>query len=255
VVTISARFDRWLAALEARHRRHLTTRELGRAVRALSTRYVERRDTLASGAALSSAGKRAAFALYYAPLHWMAVSSIARSLPRLAHRPRTIVDLGCGTGASGAAWADAFQDPPALMGFDRSAWAVKEAAWTYRIAGLEGFACRADAARVALPRPGGAILAAFTVNELQPSTRQALLQRVVPARPHGAAVLIVEPISRKLTPWWDEWRQRFEAAGGRADEWRFQLELPGPVETIGRAAGLDTREITARSLFLAGDGR
>ena len=44
--------DSWLAALEARHLANLTRPELTRALRALSSCYVERRDKLTSGAAL-----------------------------------------------------------------------------------------------------------------------------------------------------------------------------------------------------------
>lgn len=215
-------------------------------------RYVERRDTLASGDALASAGKRAAFALFYAPLHWMTVSGIVRSLPSVVPRPHAIRDFGCGTGAAGAAWADSFEHPPTLEGFDRSAWAVEEARWTYRTAGLAGTARRADVARVALPREGGAIIAAFTINELQPSARQSLLDRLMIDGQRGGTVLIVEPIARRLTPWWDDWRRRIEAAGGRADEWRFRFELPEAIKVIGGSAGLDTREITAKTLFLTG---
>ncbi|HKQ60062.1 MAG TPA: hypothetical protein VJS92_02180, partial [Candidatus Polarisedimenticolaceae bacterium] len=42
------------------------------------------------------------------------------------------------------------------------------------------------------------------------------------------------------------------AAGGRADEWRLPAELPEPLRKLDRAAGLDHRELTARSLWLAG---
>src|SRR5215208_4662224 len=73
----------WLAALEERHLADLTRPELTRALRALSSCYVERRDKLTSGAALDGAGKRAAFALFYGPLHFLTVSAVVRAL--LAH--------------------------------------------------------------------------------------------------------------------------------------------------------------------------
>ncbi|HMC56134.1 MAG TPA: hypothetical protein VKH19_13220, partial [Gemmatimonadaceae bacterium] len=66
-------FIRWIAALEARHLAALTFSQVSRALRALSSTYVERRQKLAGGAALSGAGKRAAFALFYGPLHHMLV--------------------------------------------------------------------------------------------------------------------------------------------------------------------------------------
>jgi methylase of polypeptide subunit release factors len=98
-------FVTWLASLEAKHLRELTFREVSRSLRALSATYVERRHTLVDGAALSGRGKRAAFALFYGPLHHLLVAHIVRELPSALDRVPTLVDLGCGTGAAGAAWA------------------------------------------------------------------------------------------------------------------------------------------------------
>ena len=102
------RFDHWIAALQTRHLSDLRFPEVSRALRALSSTYVERRQTLTDGAALAGAGKRAAFALFYGPLHYLLVAHIVRSIPE-ATQPAVpaLVDLGCGTGASGAAWASA----------------------------------------------------------------------------------------------------------------------------------------------------
>jgi hypothetical protein len=121
-------FETWLAALDERHLADFRPAEVGRALRALSSCYVERRSRLAEGGALETAGKRAAFALFYAPLHFR---TIARVLGELSPSPpvRDVVDLGCGTGAAGAAWA--LQAGGArLTGFDRHPWAVAEANWT-----------------------------------------------------------------------------------------------------------------------------
>ena len=46
--------------------------------------------------------------------------------------------------------------------------------------------------------------------------------------------------------------ERFVEAGGRADRWRFTAELPERLRLLDRAAGLDHRELTARSLYLPG---
>ena len=73
--------ERWLSALEARHFSDLTFAEVSRSLRALSATYVERRHKLHEGAALSGRGKRAAFALFYGPLHHLLVSQIIRALP------------------------------------------------------------------------------------------------------------------------------------------------------------------------------
>ena len=66
-------------SIESRHLANLTRSEVARALRALSSCYVERRTKLASGAALEGAGKRAAFALFYGPLHFATVDHIVRS--------------------------------------------------------------------------------------------------------------------------------------------------------------------------------
>src|SRR5206468_3788335 len=96
--------DRWLTALEQRHFSSLTFQEVSRALRALSATYVERRDRLREGAALSGAGKRAAFAVFYGPLHYLLVREIVGALRGPAvSGPTTLIDLGCGTGAAGAA--------------------------------------------------------------------------------------------------------------------------------------------------------
>ena len=72
--------ERWLSALESRHFSDLTFQEVSRALRALSATYVERRDTILEGAALSGAGKRAAFALFYGPLHYLLLREILKAL-------------------------------------------------------------------------------------------------------------------------------------------------------------------------------
>src|SRR4249920_2011054 len=113
-----------MCRLEERHLANLTFSEVSRALRALSATYVERRRRLGEGAALSGAGKRAAFALFYGPLHFLLVRHIAASLPAAARRASPVVDLGCGTGAAGAGWASACETPPDLVGIDRHPWAA-----------------------------------------------------------------------------------------------------------------------------------
>ena len=200
--------DAWLAALEQRHLANLTRPELTRALRALSSCYVERREKLTSGAALDGAGKRAAFALFYGPLHFFTVTAVVRAM--LAHEMPidTIVDLGCGTGVGGAAWANASVKPPAIVGVDRNGWAVEEANWTYRTLGLSGQARTGDLgrgdvlARLPIQRlAGSAMLLAYTVNELPADTRAALLERVSQGLRAGARIRwCCSTRSRKPTP-------------------------------------------------------
>jgi hypothetical protein len=244
----SGRFFSWLAALDERYLADLTPSEAARALRALSSCYVERRAKLAKGAALGTAGKRAAFALFYAPLHFLTVREVVRAM---APEVSTVVDLGCGTGAAGAAWA-LEAGGVSVAGFDRHPWAVGEAVWTYRALGLPGGARQADVTRLPLRlRRGSGVIAAYTVNELPPAGRAALLPRLLEAgSQQGARVLVVEPIARTATPWWNEWVAAFTAAGGEAKEWRFPVSLPERQRQLARAAGLEPRELTARSLWL-----
>ena len=95
----------WVDALQQRHRSNFTTSEFLKAVRALSARYVEQRSSIRDRAPLDSAGKRSAFAAFYAPLHFFTTREIIRNLPRRESPPELIVDLGCGPGVVSAAWA------------------------------------------------------------------------------------------------------------------------------------------------------
>lgn len=242
------RFLAWVTALEARHMSNLTTREVGRALRALSSCYVERRTKLTERGALDSAGKRAAFALFYGPVHFLIAREVIRALQ--AAPVTAVTDLGCGTGAAGAAWALESGGIP-VTGFDSHPWAVSEAAWTYRLLGLEGRASQQNVARASIRvRPGSAVLAAYVVNELSSSERASLLPTLLDAHSRSARVLVMEPIARKIAPWWSDWSREFSAAGGRSDEWRFPARLPRMQMQLARSAGLEPRELTARTLYL-----
>ena len=232
--------------LEKRHFAELTFSEVSRALRALSSTYVERRHALAEGAALSGAGKRAAFALFYGPLHFLLIRHIFQQVSG-GTGAASVIDLGCGTGAAGAAIA-----ARQVVGVDRNAWALDEAARTYRMFGLDGATRRVDAALYRLPNRFATVVAAFTMNELAEASRDALLARLLErARTIGDRVLVVEPLAKGAARWWDSWRRRVEQAGGRSDEWRIAADVPEIVAKLDRAAGLRHRELTGRSLWLA----
>jgi hypothetical protein len=187
-------FPSWISSLERRHLGDLTFAEVSRALRALSSTYVERRHKLSEGAALSGAGKRAAFALFYGPLHFLLVHYIASKVSDTSDpigdggdpakvsdvSDSFLVDLGCGTGASGAGWATACPRPPRIVGIDRHPWVVSEASRTYREFGLDGRARQDDVATAKLPNGRASILAAFTLNELSEPSRALSIAR------HGA---------------------------------------------------------------------
>jgi SAM-dependent methyltransferase len=243
-------FDAWLSALEARHLADLTFAELSRSLRALSSTYVERRQKLVEGAALAGRGKRAAFALFYGPLHYMLIAKIVRALPGGTTGVSNLIDLGCGTGAAGAAWAATLTPTPRVIGIDIHPWAIREAADTYRAFGVAATTRQGDIATVNLPKGRTAMLAAFALNELPEASREALLTQLVERAVRGDRLLVVEPLAGGAARWWNRWRDTVERAGGRADEWRFRLELPAIVAKLDRAARLNHREITGRSLWL-----
>lgn len=246
-------FDHWLAALEARHLADLRVPEVTRALRALSSAYVERRHKVSQGATLDSRGKRAAFALFYAPLHFLMTRHIVESLDAGRTPLSAVLDVGCGTGAAGAAWALASGGIP-VSGFDRHPWAVDEARWTYATLGLAGQARSGDASRwngadPKLLKAGSGVIAAYVLNELTDEARIRVEEGLFKAAERGVATLIIEPIARPLTPWWEATARRFAAIGGRADEWRFAPELPPVLKLFDKAAGLKHQALTARSLY------
>jgi hypothetical protein len=253
---MNAVFREWLTALEARHLADLRVPEVTRALRALSSAYVERRrQTMPGGGrhvhgALDSAGKRAAFALFYAPLHFIAVSEVVAARGGHTVAPKTIVDLGCGTGAAGAAWALASQPSASVIGIDRHPWAVEEAHWTYQQLGVHGRARRGDMTKGVTIRRGDSVLAAYVLNELPDEARTRVEARLLDTASHGGRVLVIEPIARAIAPWWDEMVARFAPVGGQADEWRLPIDLPPLLDKFDRAAGLNHRELTFRSLFV-----
>jgi predicted RNA methylase len=262
ISTMEDRFAHWLTALEGRHLANLRVPEVTRALRALSSAYVERRRAGASAGrgqqvigALDSAGKRAAFALFYAPLHFIAVTEVLRARSTRPDAPKTIVDLGCGTGAAGAAWALAHQSEPTVIGIDRHPWAVEEAQWTYQQLGVRGRARVGDVSKAPTLRRGDAIVAAYVLNELPDAVRIRIEDRLVDTAAQGGRVLVIEPIARGVAPWWDALSSRVTAIGGRADEWRVPIDLPPILEKFDRSAGLNHRELRFRSLVAHVDAR
>jgi SAM-dependent methyltransferase len=254
---------RFIAALLDRYAAPLRRSEFLKAIRALSARYVERRAALTDRSPLDSAGKRAAFAAYYGALHYLTVWKVLDALdpapPRSSRPPLTrIVDLGCGTGVAGAAWAKRLNAGAAIRGVDRSGWAVTEAAWAYRTLGLAGRVTRGDLVRAAssllsradrqLDRTG--IVLAWSSNELDDDARTILLTTLVELGQAGASILVVEPVSRRAAPWFDDWADVITKAGGRHDDWSFDAPRPAALAEIDAEAGFDRDALTARTLAI-----
>ena len=251
-------FDEWVAALEARHLANLRVPEVTRALRALSSAYVERRRRTATPhggranvhGALDSAGKRAAFALFYAPLHFIAVTEVIR-----AH----------GDGTRGAE-----DDRRSRMRYGRGRCRVGTGVPSRRRRSSASIATRGrsmrrggrisssgsmdapvrgtsrDCRRLAAARR---VVAAYVLNELPDTVRITVEKRLLETVERGGRVLVIEPIARGIAPWWDDMAARFAAFGGRADEWRLPIDLPPLLQKFDRAAGLNHRELTFRSLF------
>lgn len=260
--------DAWLQALLDRHAGAMTRPEFLKAIRALSARYVERRATLPDRSPLDSAGKRAAFAAFYAPLHFLTVRAIVGRLGAAHDPPGTVMDLGCGTGVAGAAWAIEGAVRPALHGIDLNPWAITEARWTWRAMGADGRVFRGDLVRAlttlaepdggpprrptAARRPpsfeGTGVILGWSMNELEAPAREHVQAALLDLARRGARIVVIEPVARRLVPWWDRWADRAVAAGGRADEWRFDAPLPALLAELDEAAGFDREALTARSV-------
>lgn len=251
--------DDWLTELRARHASALSTPELTRAIRALSARYVESRAQLPDRSPLDSAGKRAAFAIFYAPLHFLTVRAIVRALDVSRTAVSSIVDLGCGTGVASAAWALQSRTPTSISGVDSSGWALTEASWTWRRLGLSGRTRRGDLvdgldraseATRRSSRSSGAIILGWSVNELDAGARARALAGIERAASLGHTIFVVEPIARRVSPWWDEWAAACARLGGRSDDWTFDEPLPASLAELNDAAGFGPRALSARSLWI-----
>ena len=244
-------FLRWFGALEERYLADLTFSEVRRGVQALSALYVQNRGQ-GLERAMGGAGKRAAFAMFYAPLHFLLIRAVLGATGAASHPVGEIRDLGCGTGAGGAAWALEARGHLRLKGIERHPWAAREARWSWRMLGLDGRVVQTDLTGVRLPGAGAGILLAYTANELGPEARRLLLEKLIRAAQRGAAVLVVEPISRGILPWWGDSEARFGAVGGIAGAWRLRVDLPERLRLMDRAAGLDHSELTGRTLWVPG---
>jgi tRNA A58 N-methylase Trm61 len=178
------------------------------------------------------------------------VREAVRALGAAAPPLTRVVDLGCGTAVAGAAWASEVGGRCEVFGYERNRWAAGEAKQTLSTFGLRGRIEAADLARATLGGKSTGTVAAYTVNELDEAGRARLLSALLASAREGGRALIVEPLSRRVARWWPEWEAAVRAAGGRADEWRFRLELPDIVRRLDQAAGLDHRELTGRTLWL-----
>ena len=119
--------------------------------------------------------------------------------------------------------------------------------------GVDGRARQGDITRPQAIRGASAIVAGYVLNELPPADRERLQERLIEAAEGGVRLLVIEPVARRLVPWWPSVESHIRSiAGGRADEWRFPVDLPASLQLLDNAAGLNHRELTARSLYCPG---
>jgi hypothetical protein len=247
-VELAARVDRWLASAVLRAA-PLTFSEIRRGVQALSQRYVERREP---GDALGSPGKRAAFATYFAALHLATAYGAASALPAagLAGVAR-IVDLGAGSGAAGAGVALALApEAPPILALDRSGFALAEARRTFAAFELPGETLRTQLpAGIPKLARGDLAIAGWFLNECDDAARERALAALERGISSGARVLVLEPLSGRSVPWWDEFALRFSALGLATGSLRWEMERPQWIADMDKAARLDHRELGARIAF------
>jgi hypothetical protein len=242
----------WIDRVIDRHTRTMTRPEFLKAVRALSARYVEQRAALRDRSPLDSAGKRAAFAGFYAPLHFLTVRQIVARLQLERRRIETIVDLGCGTGVVGAAWALACEPPARVVAVDLNRWALDEARWNLDALGVRAKTTRGNLVEsleglAARPRPGWGVSLGWSLNELADRDRARAIDLILSVAGRGVTVAVIEPIATRLVPWWRAFAGRAAAAGARIDEWKFDSLLPPSLGDLDEAAGFRRESLSARS--------
>ncbi len=249
-LSFSPRLTPWLDDLRSRHLASLTHREVVRGLRAVSSSYVERRATaLSGGRVLDGAGKRAAFALYYGPLHLLATLQILDAVGAAAPCAGwPIVDVGCGTGAVGAGAAVAVQSGE-VHGLDVHPWALTEARQTYAALGLQGSVTRASAGRLRRPSRPSLVVCGYVANELTDDDRAHLGRVLSDAVRMGSAVLVIEPLARAVAPWWDRWTATLP--GAQLDEWKLQVTPPDLTRALGESAGLTPTQVNVRTAWCA----
>src|SRR3990172_9172231 len=198
----------WIVKIQERYGRTLTFPEIRKGVVALSRIYVEERRRIDRGAAFDGAGKRAAFACFYSPLHFLLVREVVTALGAEREPPRRIFDIGCGLAVAGAAWATHCERRPRVVGYEKSSWAADEARWLLSTLGLRGRIHQKPLHQAPPAGKGDAVVAAYIVNELEPSGRAKLLDSLLSAARRGASVLVIEPLARRTSPWWAKWREK-----------------------------------------------
>jgi hypothetical protein len=246
---LALRFEAWIAAAAAHEGGSFA--ETRKGVQALSARYVEGRKAGGVGAGtFGGAGRRAAFASFYAPLHFLtAYSAASVLLPEWGAGVSRVVDLGAGTAAVGTALALA-TGAARVLALDRSSWALGEARHTFSAFAVSGRTRRVELP-AGVPRLGvrDLVAAGYLLNEVGPELRLRLTALLARALRAGARVLVLEPLARGVSPWWQEFAAELAPSGAACTLLKWALERPAWLARLDDASGLDHREIGARVLW------
>ena len=179
-------------------------------------------------------------------------SAIRCGGPRAADVDRSRLRHRSGGCRLGRSWSGVTQ----VVGVDTHPWTLAEAAHTYRDFGL----ARQDSSRRrGVGRPAeiaGAHSCGVYSERAEDESRAILLCRLLDRARAAAIACSSSSRSReRRRPGGRSWEQAFAAAGGRADEWRFRVELPPIVAKLDRAAGLDHSRIDRPDRYLTMPGR
>ena len=240
--------EAWFCAELPHHLPPLDRRELRKGIQSLSSVYLSRGAGIESRAA-SSRARQAASALFFGPLHSLSTQVVLGSLPPPEVPQACVVDLGCGSGAVGATVVRCGYGER-VEGLDTAAWAVPAARRTYEALGVSGSA-RKGRLPGALGWPSGPRLLVFgwSLNELTEADRAQVRQRVESGLRKGCGLLLIEPLSRRITPWWDDWSRKLRRLGVSAHQAKAHVALPPCLRDLDRAAGMDHRILGARALY------
>ena len=246
---IEVAYRQFLEARFGAYEKSLRFAELRKGVQALSTFYVQERRRLGGSKIFSSLGKRAAFELYYAPRHFYLLREILLGLGTPMPSGR-LLDIGCGNGICSAAWASLLSRTPRIMARDISAHAIAQAKVLYRSLGLKANVARASLLKTPDVKAGDMLVLGFVVNELSDAERDSLKRLLLNRSRKGVGFLLVEPLAKSPSRWWEEWVEAFPKEKIRQDMWKFEVDLPAAVLDLGEAAGLRPRHLGARSLYV-----
>ncbi len=233
----------------------LSIRDLRRGIQSVSRVYVQERNAGGlGGRATGGAARRAAFACYYAPLHFLTAWHLVQSgILAGSSAPSRIIDLGCGTAAVGSALSLWSGGVARVEGIEALGWAAREARQTFKALGLRGRVRRAQLPS-GLPRgaEGDWWVAGWFLNECDETVREGVLDELCAAARKGATVLILEPLAHAAAPWWKDTSARLLAEGWNTGLFKQEVELPDLLERLDQASGLDHSTLGVRWLAHVG---